>query len=140
MSRDSSKLKYLKAKLWRRYKKSKTNYDLERYRRVKNELRSETRRLRLDFENNIAQDIKCQPKKFWAYVKSRTKTRNRIPPLTVEDGSKVSLASEKAEALNNFFSSTFTDELDNIPDGSREFLGEYLSKFKISLELVLKKF
>jgi len=96
MSRDSLKLKDLKARLWRHYKKSKTNYDRERYRKVKNELRSITRRLRLDFENNIAQVVKCQPKKFWAYVKSRSKTRNKIPPLRAKDGSKASSASEKA--------------------------------------------
>ena len=140
MTRDSIKLKDLKAKLWKRYKKSKTHYDRERYQRVKNELRSKTRRLRIDFENDIAQNIKTHPKRFWNYVKSRTKSRSKIPPLMTKEGTKASTASEKAEALNNYFSSTFTEEmLDNIPDGTQEFLGESLDKFDIPPESVLKK-
>ena len=54
ISSEAIKMKNLKNKLWRRYKKSGTNYDLLRFRRLKNQLRSLTRRLRLNFENDIA--------------------------------------------------------------------------------------
>ena len=140
LSRNTLKLKDQKIKIWIRYKKSRTNYDRMRYLRAKNDLRSLTRRLRLNFENSIAQDIKLHPKTFWAYVKSRTKTKSSIPSLKKVDGSKALTASDKAEALNNFFSSTFTDEnLENIPVESLPFLGEYLDKFEITPDLVLTK-
>ena len=140
MSCDALKLKDRKSKLWRIYKASKTHYDRMRYIKVKNELRSLTRRLRLEFENNIALDIKREPKKFWAYVKSKTKTRSKIPSLQQKDGSKVSTPSEKAEVLNNFFGSVFTDEdTDNIPDNNEPFLGKYLDIFRITPKSVLKK-
>lgn len=140
MSNEALKLKDQKGKLWRRYKISKTYYDRMRYKRVKNKLRSLTRKLRVEFENKIAMDIKTKPKKFWSYVKSRTKTRCKIPALKKEDGSMVSTAAEKAELLNKFFGSIFTDEnLDNIPEENEVFLGKYLDTFEISSESVLKK-
>lgn len=51
-----------------------------------------------------------------------------------------STAAEKAEALNEFFSSVFTDEnLDNIPEEEESFTGTNLISFEISPEAVLKK-
>ena len=126
--------------MWRKYKKSKTYYDRERYLKAKNALRSLTRKLRLDFESQIASNIKTDPKRFWAYVKSKTKTRSKIPSLQKDDGTKASSASEKAEVLNNFFSSVFTiEDLDSIPDGNVPYLGEFLNSFIISEDSVLKK-
>ena len=140
MSLDSLKLQDLKTKLWKRYKKSGTHYDRNRYLRVKNDLRSTTRRQRLEFENNIAQNIKSDPKQFWAYVKSRTKTKCKIPTLTGENGTKACTVSEKAEALNNFFSTTFTDEnLTNIPDETGEILENFPDSFEITAESVQKQ-
>ena len=62
------------------------------------------------FENKIARNIKSSPKQFWAYVKSRTKSRSGIPGLKKADGKVAKEPLEKAEALNNFFSSVFTKE------------------------------
>ena len=86
-------------------------------------------------------DIKASPKKFWSYVKSKTKTTCKIPSLRKADGTIAETALEKAELLNNFFSSTFTDEkLQNIPIvNSDPFLGEYLNKFIISRDMAQKK-
>ena len=140
MSHDALRLKDRKERLWRKYKSTRTYYDRERYLKAKNTLRSLTRRLRLDFESEIANDIKSEPKKFWAYVKSKTKTRNKIPSLQKEDGSKASSASEKAEVLNNFFSSVFTDEdMESLPDDDVPFLGDFLNSFVITEEAVYKK-
>ena len=140
MSHDALRLKDRKERLWRKYKSTRTYYDRERYLKAKNTLRSLTRKLRLDFESEIANDIKSEPKKFWAYVKSKTKTRNKIPSLQKEDGSKASSASEKAEVLNNFFSSVFTDEdMESLPDDDVPFLGDFLNSFVITEEAVYKK-
>ena len=77
LTTEAVRLKDKKNKLWRRYKKSGMNYDLRRFRQAKNNLRTLTRRLRLNFERDIAEDSKRAPKKFWSYVKSRTKTRSK---------------------------------------------------------------
>lgn len=140
LTTEAVKLKDRKNHLWRRYKKSGMDYDLSRYRQVKNRLRSLTRLLRRNFEMDIAKDAKSAPKKFWSYVKSRTKTRSKIPILSRKDGSKATSPLEKAETLNNFFSSVFTDEhIESIPEGSSDFLGNYLSQFIITQEVVQEK-
>ena len=97
---EATRLKNLKRKLWRCYVKDRTNYDRERYINVKNRVRSLTRKLRKDFENNLAENVKTSPKSFWSYVKSRTKTRSSIPMLKKEDGSDAITPQEKAETLN----------------------------------------
>ena len=54
--------------------------------------------------------------KFYQYVKSKTKPKENISSLLKEDGSLTKDDSEKAEVLNNYFSSVFTKEdTDNIP-------------------------
>ena len=131
--------KDLKNKLWRRYKKSRSDYDYNRFKRAKNDLRCLTRELRARFENNIVKDIKLAPKKFWSYVQSKTKVRNKIPTLRRDDGSSAVTAHEKAEALNEFFASVFTDEdLGNLPCAQR-YEGEKLDNFTIPPETLLKK-
>ena len=103
LTHEAVRKKDLKNKLWRRYKNSKCEYDHKRFTRVKIDLRSLTRKLRLQFEYNIVHDIKASPKKFWSYVKSKTKTTSKIPSLRKADGTIAETALEKAELLNNFF-------------------------------------
>ena len=51
----------------------------------------------MQFEKGIADDIKISPTKFWSYVKSKMKTRSKIPIRVKEDGIEAVTASEKAE-------------------------------------------
>ena len=53
--------KNFKNELWRRYTRNKSSFDKRRYDTVKNELRSLTRKLRLEIEKSIARNIKCSP-------------------------------------------------------------------------------
>ena len=106
MTPEAIQKKSLKNKLWRRYKSSGCKYNRSRYTKVKNELRSLTRKLRIQFEKGIAEEITVSPKKFWSYVKSKTKRRSKIPIFMKEDGREAITAMEKAETLDMFFSSS----------------------------------
>ena len=53
-----------------------------------------------------------------------------------EDGTE---ATEKAETLNRFFSSNFTDENLELPNDDTQFLCEYLDAFTITPQMVLEK-
>ena len=140
LSADAIRMKDQKNKLWRCYKRSGLNYHLARFRLIKNRLRSLTRDLRKKFEDDIAKDAKTAPKKFWSYVHSRTKTRSKIPILRKKDGTAAATPLEKAETLNEFFSSVFTDEnVDNLPEESTVHLGDYLNNFEVTPEAVLVK-
>ena len=139
MTPEAIRKKDLKNRLWRRYKGSGCDYDRSRCTKVKNELRSLTRKLRMQFEKGIAENIKVSPKKFWSYVKSKTKTKSKIPILMKMDGSEAVTAPEKAETLNSFFSSNFTEENLELPNDDTPFLGEYLDAFTITPQMVLNK-
>ena len=100
-----------------------------------------TRTLRIQCEYNIAQDVKNSPKKFWSYVKSKTKVRSKIPNLRKVDGTEATTAIAKAETLNKFFSSIFTTEIlvDSPVNHDTPFLGDYLNSFTITPEMVRDK-
>ena len=77
---------------------------------VRNELRVLTRTLRSDYERRLTLNIKNNPKAFWRYVNSRLKVHLTINDLQCPDGSTAHIDRDKAETLNHFFTSVFTQE------------------------------
>ena len=71
----------------------------------KTKLRNLTRKLRADYENNIANQSKGKPNSFWRCVKSKLKAKVRIPTLKKSDGTSSVSPRDKAETLNCYFSS-----------------------------------
>jgi hypothetical protein len=67
-------------------------------------------------EMNLAENGKHNPKKFYSYIQSKTKTRTSIPDLYIDSDKKTltSSDSEKANFLADLFSSVFTEEGANI--------------------------
>ena len=90
------------------------------YRRCSNQLRRLTRKAIKIFEQNIAKDVRNNPKRFWKYAASKTKVKSKIPDLyTSDDESPNDMTEndqEKAEKLGSFFSSVFTNEVEGIWD------------------------
>ena len=73
-------------------------------------LRKETRNLAQEMEQEITNNLKSNPKKFWSYVSQKTKQRETIPAIRREDGSFTQTDLEKAEKLSLFFKSVFVNE------------------------------
>ena len=60
--------------------------------------------------------------------------------MTKTDGSEATTSIDKAGTLNNFFRSNFTEgRLDDIPNDSESFLGEYLDSIIITEQMVQEK-
>ena len=78
-----------------------------------------TRANRKTFEENISLEIKSNPKLFWQYIKSKTKSNPGVAPLyKTNNGEKILIEDnkEKAEILAEQFKSVFTIEKDgNMP-------------------------
>ena len=110
MNRSAMQLKKKKKELWSTYCKSMDALDHSRFVRCRNKLRSLTRKLRKDHEAKLAKNMKHRPKAFWKYAHSRLKTKCRVEDLLDENGLLVNDSQRKAEVLNHFFSSVFTDE------------------------------
>ena len=52
--------------------------------------------------------IKDNPKKFWKYVKSKTRFQHKIADLVNQNGTACTLDNEKAEELNKTFANVFS--------------------------------
>ena len=84
--------------------------DHARFTQCRNQLQVLTRKLRREFEENLARNIKTNPKAFWRYSNTRLKTKSKLDDLRDETGLTVNDDSGKAQLLNAFFSSIFTNE------------------------------
>ena len=100
--------KYDETNLWKDY------LDYIEARDISETARKQAQR---DYERNIAINCKKEPKRFWKYIRDKTKGKSGISPLKKKNGTMAVSDKDKAETLNNFFGSVFTKEdLNNLPD------------------------
>jgi len=111
-----------KHRLWARYIKSRDLKQLARYKKISNEVRTATRKHYQSEQTNVAMQCKTNPKKFWSYIKNKTKTSSSIGNINCEENGTCKLITDdeiKAEVFNDYFSSVFTKEkADLMPDFS----------------------
>ena len=103
--------------LFKTYKKYKTKTTLYNYNTARNRVSYKLKSMKISKESKIAKNIKQNPKAFYQYVASKTLKKETITELENDKGELVNNVQEKCEILNNFFSSVFTNENDEvIPD------------------------
>ena len=96
--------------------KVNTEEDFQRYNTNRNKLRLEARKLRSSFEKKLAAELKTNPKYFWRFCKSKTRTNTKIGKIVTGDRTEAKKSEEKVIELNTFFSSVFTKEdMANLP-------------------------
>ena len=103
----SAKKKYA---LYKRFLKSKSSYDYAMYIQHRKACKKKVRSVKKDYEKRIIKESKSNPKVFWKYIQSKTKTASGISPLRTNDGKLVDSDMDKAETLNAFFASVFSRE------------------------------
>ncbi|KAA0202334.1 hypothetical protein HAZT_HAZT000415 [Hyalella azteca] len=108
-----------KHKLYQRWLQTQAGEDYRAYAKTRNQAARACRAAKQKLEATIAAQAKNHPKSFWSYVQAKTKTRSGVADLRKEDGTKTTSDKEKAEILNNFFQSIFTEEKGgDLPDMS----------------------
>ena len=74
------------------------------------------------FERKLARNLKTDVKTFWRYVNNGMKVRVHVGDLEREDGTVATTDTEKAEVLNQFFTSVFTiEDMENMPTMEERF-------------------
>ena len=74
-----------KHRCWARYMETRDGEKYKEYCRVRNKVKSLTRNAVKSKEKEIAKEIKNNPKKFWQYTKSKTKTKTGISDLIMNN-------------------------------------------------------
>lgn len=103
-----------KRRLWKNFKRSPTAENKEIYAKEEKRVHKEIRKAKKKTEQNLAGDKENQ-KKFYKYLKGKTRSRTGVGPL-VEEGRKITDDMETADVLNRYFGSVFQQEdCSNIP-------------------------
>jgi Reverse transcriptase (RNA-dependent DNA polymerase)/Endonuclease-reverse transcriptase len=99
-----------KKRLWRQ---AKQGQNVPEYKAAEKEVRNMIRNAKRRFERNIAKGCGSEQqnkRRFYAYVKRKTKSRPGVGPLKDVNGKTIQDDGEMAVILNRFFSSVFTRE------------------------------
>jgi len=119
IDKDTRKLIRHKNRLWTRYMETRDTAKYNEYCKCRNKVRAITRKLRKEFELQVARKSREEPKNFWNYANSKLKTRHRIPDLYMNmDNKQLTISDhEKVQVLSDFFASVYTDKSNNsLPD------------------------
>ena len=81
---------------------NKTLENLDKYKGKLRKSRTAIRRGKRMFENKLVANVKSDSKSFYAYVRSKQRTTDRVGPLVDNAGNVISDDFETANALNNF--------------------------------------
>jgi len=80
------------------------------YKKVSNRAIKEYKKAKKTFEKKLVKDIKNNPKAFYSYVRSKSRTKDKIGPVTDSNGRLVDDDLEMCEEFNSYFTSVFTRE------------------------------
>ena len=128
-----------KREAFKTFKRFPTESNRKIYAKYRNQVRWESRKSKISNEKRIAGECKTNPKLFYQYVNSKLKSKENVSSLMKDDGSLTQDDSEKAEILNDFFSSVFTEEdKSDVPDFITD-QKDFISELNISREDIVKK-
>ena len=114
--------------------------DYLEYAKDRNQAKAACHQAVQDFEKSVATGAKQNPQAFYSYTKSKMETREGIADLIDSCGSKASSDSRKADILNNFLCSVFTEEnMESVPECKRRQCNTPLCSVDFARESVLKK-
>ena len=129
----------LKRRAFKFYKKFPTKENYDRYARLRNQVKWESRKATRNREKYIASVAKTNPKSFFKYVNSKIKCKVNISNLKKDDGTLTENDLEKANVLKTFFTSVFTHEPDGpLPDFEPK-TDRILSNLTVTQDQMLKK-
>ena len=93
---------------WRKFKNDESPENLQAYKTIEKSMRMNIRKRKRNFEKELANNMKTNPKKFYSYVNKKVNKSN-IGPLKVGDNI-LTEDREIVDELNTFFVSVFTKE------------------------------
>ena len=128
-----------KREAYQTWLRSQDHRDYNLYAKARNKAKSECRKGDVEHQKRIAKEAKKNPKLFYSFVNSKMKVRAGIADLVDDEGNTVCEDADKADVLNSFFCSVFTEERkDDIPTCELK-SDKVLSSIEFTTDKVLKK-
>ena len=129
-----------KERAWKRLRSRKTSIRQENYRLERNKATELVRKAKRDYEKALLLDIKKNKKRFWSYIRSKTKVKDSILRVTNNVGLLTDNDSDTANVVNETFTSVFTKENPNgaLPTTDYNYSGTFLTFIDITEEMVMK--
>ena len=112
MTRAAIRACKLKTKMWKKYQNSKLYNHYVEYIMVANKCTYECKHAKRSFETKLAKDVQTNPKAFYSYIRSKSKTKDKVGPRKDKNGQIVIDDLGMCNILNDHFRSVFTDEKD----------------------------
>jgi hypothetical protein len=107
INKDTKLLINRKHRLWTRFQETRDVKVHAEFKKIRNLVRKETRKIATTFQSDIAHSCKKNPKKFWQFINSKSKTVRTIGNIIINDVSGNSNILEndldKANAFNEYF-------------------------------------
>ena len=132
----------IRQRRWTRYLETRCPVKYEQYKTQRNYVKKLTKKALKQAQKDLAKKIKGNPKRFWAHVNSKRKTRETIPELISNNKSrKATTDIDKAETLSKYFQSVFVKEDCSSMPSSSKILGSknYVRRLVVSEAVVFKK-
>ena len=125
------------------YKKVKTESSRNDYKEALNYYTKEARRSKEKFERKLAENINNDSKSFFAYIRTKSRTKAKLAPLVNKLGELSLDDRSNANILNNSFGSVFTKEnIESMSKPRKQFderKGSKLTDTEIEPPIVEKK-
>jgi hypothetical protein len=141
MTREAKRARRYKANKWKEYRISGEYNDLVEYQLARKRADKEYKKAKRIFEEKIADNVKSNPKSFYAYVRSKTTLKEVVGPLRDKEGRLLIEHGAMCNELNTFFASVFTKEKleDAVPNIKKKEIGSTCSTLYITTEVIYKK-
>ena len=129
-----------KKEAFKRYMETKEGKDYLAYAKVRNQASAECKRAIKQHERSLAKKAQNNPKAFYAYANSKLKTKQGVADLKDKDGNIATSNKDKADTLNRFFCSVFTQEsTQGMPSCEHKQVGHELKDIIFTGESVKKR-
>lgn len=99
-----------KKMLYKIYKKDSTECNRAAYCKMRAKVKRELRLAKRLFERQLAEDAKCNPKRFFQYCSRKRKVKEEVKCIKSNDGALLYENKDIADALNGYFVKSFTGE------------------------------
>ena len=113
---NKSALRSIKKKYhsWKRFCESKKHHHYQEYIKQRDKATKTIREQKYSYEKKLAKECKQNPKAFFRYCNTKSKTNSQVIRLKGNDNEIILGDKQNAEHLNNYFSSVFTRENDKV--------------------------